>query len=275
MELQKAQVLMPYFWNRGKKISMRTISKILLIILIGPSMLYANEKALIISGFDDVLRQAENTGLVKSAVKILEKDKTFAGMPELYSVISKQETAPHFYVVSAISSWFEKRISDFLRASGYPENHRYLRNWLTEWSIEDFKISRIEKIVEDHPQRKFIVIFDNSEPSVQMATALHEKFGDKIQAIYLREVVKKETPSSAISFFTAFDIAMNEFASGRMTTEEVQAVGQAILKEPHAEQIIPSYALCPSEMRCNGVSAELASLCQDVQKHLQSVCAQH
>lgn len=250
------------------------ISKILLIILIWPSMLYANEKAIIISGFDDVLRQAENTGLVKSAVKILEKDKTFAGMPELYSVISKEESAPHFYLVSAISSWFEKRISGFLKVSGYPESHRYLRNWLTEWSIEDFKISRIQKIIEEHPQRKFIVIFDNSDPSIQMATILHEKFGDKIQAVYLREVVKKEIPSVAIPFFTAFDIAMNEFTLGRMTAEEVQQVGQAIVKETHAEQIIPSYALCPSEIRCNGSSTEIVSVCQDVQKHLQFVCAQ-
>ena len=44
----------------------------------------ANEKPLIISGFDDVLRQAENTSLLKATIKIFEEDKTFSGMPELY-----------------------------------------------------------------------------------------------------------------------------------------------------------------------------------------------
>ncbi len=43
------------------------------------SVCAAVEKPYIISGFDDVLRQAENTGLLKASLQIFEKDKTFVG----------------------------------------------------------------------------------------------------------------------------------------------------------------------------------------------------
>jgi hypothetical protein len=106
--------------------------------------LVASEKPYIISGFDDVLRRAENTGLIKASLKIFEKDKTFSGMCELYSVISANETVPAFTLVSAISNWFDGRIENLLTRYNCPSHQSYLRNWLTQWSIQSFKIASLK-----------------------------------------------------------------------------------------------------------------------------------
>lgn len=233
----------------------------------------AAEKPVILSGFDDVLRQAENTGLIKAAIKILEKDKTFTGMPELYTVLSKERTEPKFFLVSAISSMFDNRIDRFLKRSQFPSNQRYLRNWLTEWSIEDFKIEKIEEILAQEPQKRFIVIFDNSDASILLAGQLKQKFPNEILDIYLRQVVKKELPEAATGFYTAFDLAMHEYRAQRISLSELEEIGKVVLKEDRREALFPTYAICPKEYNpCGEEPTDANILCSQVRTHVQWIC---
>ncbi len=251
------------------------IPAVSLIVLINffAVTLWAIEKPYIISGFDDVLRQAENTGLVKAALKILEPDKTFSGMPELYTIISKQEAQPKFTLISGISSWFDGRIEGFLSSSRFPTHRRYLRNWLTQWFIEDFKISTMNAVISALPHRKFIVIFDNSDASLALASKLHQQFPNRIHAIYLRHVVEKDIPAAAIYFFTAFDIAISEFKAGRMNTNEVEIIGNAVLNENDASMLFPAYSLCPRNYTiCQTATASVLAICENVQAHVRSLC---
>lgn len=235
--------------------------------------LEASEKPYIISGFDDVLRQAENTGLLKASKKILEEDNTFTGMPELYQVISGLESFPNFALVSGISSWFDGRIDGFLLRSHYPSNIRYLRNWFTQWSIEDFKMGKIREILKQRPQRSFIVIFDNSDPSLSIVNKIRTEFPGKFLAIYLRQVVDKKIPKSAIEFYTAFDIAFSEYKFGRLDDKDVIKVGQAILSENNVEMLIPYYAACPTfSNSCDTQNFKVSDMCTKVRNHIASLC---
>ncbi len=252
-----------------------SIFSLLLVVFGFSSSLFANEKPFIISGFDDVLRQAENTGLAKSAIKILEKDKTFTGMPELYTVISKGNANPEFVLVSGIATWFDARIHKFLKTSQFPENRLYLRNWLTQWSIEDFKIAKIHEIVAERPDRNFIVIFDNSGPSLTMVDTLKKEFGDKILAVYLHEVVAKKNPEAATRYYSAFDIALNEYRAGRMFPDELREVGAAIVKEKNVNLIFPAYAVCPVDYNpCKDLTGEVFETCSQVKEHIAALCKQ-
>lgn len=231
------------------------------------------EKPIIISGFDDVLRQAESTSLWKEAVKLTEEDKNFGGMPELYDVVSKQESDPKFYVVSGMTSWLTNRVESFLKTAKYPSHKIYLRNWLKDWSIENFKIAKIKEILANKPNRKFIVIFDNSNASSELADLLREEFPSQIVAIYLRQVVKSDVPSSGTPFYTPFDIALHELAAQRMTIEEAKLIGEVVFNEHGAESMFPSYALCPTNYDfCKSAPKELEEVCGKVVIHLQAVC---
>lgn len=233
----------------------------------------AEQRPYLISGFDDVLRQAENTGLIKAAIKILENDKGFSGMPELYQVISNQETSPQFELVSAISNWLDERIDKFLIKSHFPSNHRYLRNWLTEWSIEAFKIEKIEEILKKKSDRKFIIIFDNSDASINLAKEIRRRYSEKIVTIYLRQVQKKKLPPEATGFYTAFDIAAKEYNNRRLSIEDVSKVGHAILTEHDINSIIPAYAMCPmTENPCEAHLTDIKDICLKVSQHIKSLC---
>lgn len=232
-------------------------------------------RPVLISGFDDVLRQAENTGLTKSAIKILEKDKTFAGMPELYQAITQDETMPvKFTLVSGIATWFESRIGKFLAEAHYPKAELSLRNWLTQWSIEKFKVKNLEKIFAAHPGRSFIVVFDNSAPSLQIAETIRTNYSDKIKEVYLHEVTfRDQQQQGTVNYITALDIALNEMNYGRLNAADIEKVAQAILKEQTPELIIPSYAHCPTDYTpCSSATAETEVICHQVQAKITDIC---
>ncbi len=233
----------------------------------------AAQKPYIISGFDDVLRQAENTGLLKATLKIFEEDKGFSGMPELYQLISNHETAPQFVLVSGISNWFDTRINKFLLKSHFPSHLRYLRNWFTEWSIESFKIEKIKEILKEKSDRQFIVIFDNSAASINLVEEINRQFPKKFVGIYLRQVQNKKLPLGATRFYTAFDIAAKEYEQGRLSIEDVTKIGEVILNQQDIELIIPAYAICPSNEESCGVGPmDIQAVCARVRVHLQALC---
>jgi hypothetical protein len=230
----------------------------------------AAERPYIISGFDDVLRQAENTGWISAGLKIFEDDKGFAGMPELYGIISEGKK---FSLVSAITSLLAGRVRRFLKDSKFPESEQYLRNWFTEWSIENFKTLRIEKIINEHPNRKFIIIFDNSNPSIAMAENLQKRFPGKILAVYLRQVVDKPLPKEATPFMSAFDIALSELRAGRFNTADAIKVGDAVAKEESSELVVPHYAFCSADFtKCDGTPSALTKACNGVRERIAAAC---
>jgi hypothetical protein len=234
---------------------------------------HAADKPFIISGFDDVLRQADNTGLLQAGAMMLTPDRTFTGMPELYDTITSDENAPKFALVSATSTWFGKRFNKFLDGEAFPSRTLYLRNWVTQRSIDHFKISQIEGILKGIGDQKAIVIFDNSEPSLEMAVTINEKFPDQIKAVYLHQIIQKTLPASAHLYYNAFDIALSEYEAGRAELSDVTNVAKVILNETKKENLFPAYAICPADYDpCGQITDAAAGVCSQVKEHVQELC---
>lgn len=106
-----------------------------------------------------------------------------------------------------------------------------------------------------------------------MADKIRTEFSGRVLAIYLRQVVDKKMPTSAIGFYTAFDIAVSEHKAGRLATDDVLKVGHSILSESNVEMLIPSYAACPTYSNsCDTLNPNISELCTRVRNHLASLC---
>jgi phosphatidate phosphatase APP1 len=238
----------------------------------------------LISGFDDVLRQAEVQNLSGAAARIFSKDEGFAGMPALYHALVTIPAPAHsatvtpkfasaFTIVSAISSWYTDSAEEFLKSENYPSFDLRFRNWLIEWSIENFKIREIEEVVSKQSERKFVFIFDNSEPSLAISARIQTQYPGRIAGIYLRQTLEKPPAPGTKAFITALDIAVEEHAAKRMTTKEVNTVAEAILKEKNFDRIIPGFAYCPkSYSPCAKAAYEIQRKCTLVAKKISDAC---
>jgi phosphatidate phosphatase APP1 len=250
-------------------------SIVLSAVLVAANAVAQADEPLLISGYDDVLRQANNTSVLRAAIRTMSKDVTYAGMSELYRVLAGDASAtPSFFIVSATSSGFEDRAQQFLRDEKYPEARVYFRNWITELSIRKFKLTKIREILDAHAERKFIAVFDNSDASVELAAMLPQQFPGRFTAIYLRTTVKRDLPAGAIGFVTAFEIAAHELQAGRMTSEQFGLVTRAMLDETVHEHLVPSYAQCPRDYDpCTGLSDSIERECADVRAKIAAVCS--
>ena len=246
-------------------------------LLLAASAVAEEPRPLLISGYDDVLRQANNTSVVRAAIRMMSKDVTYTGMSELYRVIADDSsTTPSLFVVSATSSGFEGRALRLLQAEKYPEARLYFRNWITEMSTRKFKLARIGGLLATHPQRKFIAVLDNSDASVELAELLRRQFPDRFAAIYLRATVKRGLPAGTTGFITAYEIAAHEFQAGRMTREHVERVARAIIDETVDERLVPPYAHCPGDFDpCTGTESTIERVCADVRAKVARLCAAH
>lgn len=183
---------------------MRSLALALALLLASPGLAGACRPVLV-SGFDDVMRQADNTGLLRAARRLLSPDLTYAGMPELYQELTCPDIEPRMYVVSAITASLETRARTFLARAGFPSSQLYFRRWLLQWSQERFKWARIEWLLTRHAGQRFIFVLDNSPTSVRLSQRLLTSHPSRIAAVYLRETVRRELPAGATPFLTAFE----------------------------------------------------------------------
>lgn len=80
-------------------------------------------------------------------------------------------------------------------------------------------------------------------------------------------------PLGVVSFFTAFEIAAQEYRNNRLKLEEVIAVGKVILGEKNSESLIPSYSLCPIDYKpCSDEQFDIKEICAAVKRHIEALC---
>lgn len=230
-------------------------------------------KVVLVSGFDDVLRQAHNTNILSAGLKLMDKDRSYAGMPELYRRMLASSGAGQFYVITGLTNWLESRVEKFMKDYQYPPHSVTMRDWVTEWSITKFKIHHIEEVLKVNPNSQLVVILDNSTASLELAELLKALHPGKVAEIYLRQTVEGKISPHARTFVTSFDIAFREFVSGRLNEEDLVAVGRSILSEKDMENWIPAYAYCPKNYDpCAGFLIGVRGVCDEMKTKVSSYC---
>jgi hypothetical protein len=74
-----------------------------------------------------------------------------------------------------------------------------------------------------------------------------------------------------IPFHSAFEIALAEFAAGRLRIPQVARVGKAIIDHGDPDQIIPYFAASPTEIVEAGTIENLARVVEGVNRRYERI----
>jgi phosphatidate phosphatase APP1 len=125
--------------------------------------------------------------------------RPFPGVSEFYEHLTQKGQHPVFYVSSSDWNLFDL-IQDFLKYRNIPDGplllkdpHVNLRNiWKSGGGNHDHKLEKISLIMSLFPQMKFILTGDSGQHDPELYTEIIEKFPDRVKAVYIRRIKKKD-----------------------------------------------------------------------------------
>jgi hypothetical protein len=200
---------------------------------------------LLVSDLDDTIKISYTASPLVTVFRGLFRTSAFAGMAQLYHEIAGSHPGSEFHVVSSSPPQIRRRIEKFLALNGFPPAKLVLRDWIRQKSIETYKFRAISDLVASS-SCAVILVGDDTEHDPEIFSRVDAAFPGRVLARYLRAVKGRDLPAGSVAFFTAFDIACAELAAGRLTSDQVLRVGEALLKAEKHSRLIPWFSLKPS-----------------------------
>lgn len=165
-----------------------------------------------ISDIDDTI-MVSHSGTVGKRLKELfirnpHTRSVFPGVARHYELLAASHTTaqapnPFFYVSSSEWNLYDY-LHDFFDHNGLPEG-AFLLNQVKRWyeltktgkTKHEGKLLRIVRIFEAFPKQRFVLLGDNSQSDPAIYARLTEKYGNRIVAVYIREVDKEKREATA------------------------------------------------------------------------------
>jgi phosphatidate phosphatase APP1 len=170
----------------------------------------------VISDIDDTVIQSHVTSFLRAArVVLLGNSLTrlpFEGVAEFYRGLARGTADgpenPLFYVSSSPWNLYDV-IDDFLAVQGIPHGPLLLRDWdlrpasLAGRSHHVHKEAAIREIMATYPHLPFILIGDSGQKDPEIYAHVVHEHGDRILAVYIRDVVRTPGREGAIQELAA------------------------------------------------------------------------
>lgn len=255
----------------------------------------------LVTDVDDTIKVSHIMDTVSKVIRFLSEPVPFAGMATLYSEMLDaakargQRTA--FIVLSGTPTLFESSVWDFLEISRFREPNRVItRPMLLD--TREYKTEAVSTIIL-HPFTKnatTILIGDDTEhdfaaydDALAKGKSQPDEKGPDERMIYIRRVSGTATTlttgvvrsgAGAMAFDSAADIAMAEFAQGRLGRAAVEKVMNEVVKEKSFERLFVPGEYCPREksprgstgLASSGVPQDLMTRYVKLEDHLRRRC---
>ena len=153
----------------------------------------------VISDIDDTIKLSN----VLDKKQLLKNTflKDFAAVPDMATVYQSWQTqGASFHYVSSSPWQLYPALSDFMQRSGYPRGSMHLKLFRVKDSSifnmfdspEEGKIPTITSLLENYPQRQFILVGDSGERDPEIYATIAQRYPQQIKRIYIRNINNDE-----------------------------------------------------------------------------------
>lgn len=173
----------------------------------GSVFIPAKTQVAFISDIDDTFLISHTSKLRKRLYVLLTHNgrsrKAFEGVINHYRQLStsgqlgKEETNPFFYVSSSEWNLYDFLI-EFISFNNLPKGVFLLGQmkkikdlWKSGQNNHGTKFMRIVRVIEAYPEQHFVLLGDDSQQDPNIYASIVEHFPEKILAVYLRRINKK------------------------------------------------------------------------------------
>ncbi|MEZ6094756.1 MAG: phosphatase domain-containing protein [Pirellulaceae bacterium] len=163
----------------------------------------------VITDIDDTIKDsAINDRKELLANTFLRPFRSISGMADVYNEWANNGV--DFHYVSSSPWQLLKPISEMLERDGFPSGSvhlRYfrLRNHVLQRMIRikrSGKITSLKQVVGDLRDRRFLLVGDSGEKDLELYCSLVKRYGDRILAVFIRNLASKPLSDERIRKFT-------------------------------------------------------------------------
>ncbi|PYQ29662.1 MAG: hypothetical protein DMF56_11925 [Acidobacteria bacterium] len=239
-------------------------------LLFVSSVATAADTFVIVSDVDDTVKITGVRHAARALISALHSELVFAGMPELYAqMLGPGSDGERLRFISGSSRLLDHKITEALSDSKFPAYSLSLRSiWQSLSSVRRYKTERLSALYATS-QAKFILIGDDTEADPEVYADFVVAKPGQVRAIYIRRVTGRQLPKGSIPFVTAYEIAVNERQEGRLSEDQVVAVGNAVLASLD-RTLLPAFQVCPGKF--NSAVEHQDSLQEQIQQRLSKLC---
>jgi hypothetical protein len=165
--------------------------------------LLSNDGISIISDVDDTIKHSDVYKGIYSTIKnaLFHDLKDVPGMADSYNLLFAKGTSFHY--VSGGPFQFIPVVDTFIRKFNFPQGSLMLRNTKEDDTVK-YKQKVILDIVQDFPNRKFILIGDSGEKDVEIYSKVKQKV-QNVVGVYIRQVGPPTQVERSILDYSLFD----------------------------------------------------------------------
>ncbi len=226
---------------------------------------------ILVSDVDDTVKATNVERFFASARNAWSGRFMFAGMNELYRGLLGEAGSLEF--VSNAPTLLQKRVARHLDAAGFPGYRLTLRGNVTNGRFKQECL----QAMHGASTSRFLLIGDDTEHDPEV----YEEFrqGRDVAAVYIHRITGRAFgygKRGMTLFTTAYDIALHEHRADpdRLTLEEAEAVGEAVLTAPDAA-FFPAFQRCPDgPVQSLDLPERLARLQALIGKRIGNLCTQ-
>jgi len=229
----------------------------------------------VITDLDDTLKITNVSNTTAAIRNALFSKKAFKGMPELLKEMENYTNDT--YILSASPEILSRRVDSFIDFHDLQIRDVYLRKIFTGESKLDYKVSAVNDIITRIQDDQLILIGDDIEVDADAYLVIKNENIDRVAAIYIHKVNNSELNENVIGYYTAYDIALNEYLAGRMSSLKAGLIGKDILLTKDLSDYFPSFAHCPKELeefqdlRINILSGLTSQIRKKITKYCSSL----
>ncbi|KAI8873303.1 hypothetical protein GQ42DRAFT_152863 [Ramicandelaber brevisporus] len=153
----------------------------------------------VITDIDDTIKI---TGIADGKIIAAQKSMTalqeaVAGMANRYIKWYEEDSAAFHYVSAGHRGLYTALLADFLRDNGFPPGSVHLQegsviNGAMGERSKGYKIQVITRILEDFPQRHFILVGDNGQKDMEVYEEIYRKYPHQVKKILIRDAKQLE-----------------------------------------------------------------------------------
>ncbi|KAF8533306.1 hypothetical protein BDD12DRAFT_865977 [Trichophaea hybrida] len=140
------------------------------------------------------------------------KDFIIEGVAEWYNILAAQPYSCSIFYISNSPWQLYPVLKSFFDEVGLPMGSFHLKhyNGILQGILEpaaDRKRGTVERVIQDFPYRKWLLIGDSGEADLEIYTEMAERWPDRILAVCIRDITTRDNPALHLSGPTKYGLS--------------------------------------------------------------------